>query len=323
MKIFKKFIIGTAILSSLALLTACGNKGTETKNDKTTVKIAYLPITHSVPLYVEHEDPIINQEELKDVNIELVKFGTWPELMDALNTGKVDGASVLVQLAMKAKEQGIGLKAVALGHRDGTNITVAKDINNVSDLKDKTIAIPQRFSTMNILLYQMLEDAGMSYSDVKTVELAPAEMPSALSEGRISAYIVAEPFGATSIINGKGKTLLQSKDLWENSICCAFVLRDEFIKNNAEAAQELVNGYIKAGKKAEAKDDNIQQIASKYMSVNKDVLNLSLKSTVYTDLKINEKDYEKLTSYLKTMKLLDNPPKYIDFVDNSLIDKAE
>ncbi|WP_186428614.1 ABC transporter substrate-binding protein [Clostridium sp. BSD9I1] len=323
MKIFNKFIIGTIIVSSLLGFTACGNKTAETTDGKKTVKIAYLPLTHAVPLYVEHEDPIINKEDLKNVNIELVKYGSWPELMDALSTGKVDGASVLVQFAMKAKAQGIGLKAVALGHRDGTNITVAKDINSISDLKGKTIAIPQRFSTMNILLYQMLEDEGMSYSDVKTIELAPAEMPAALSEGRISAYIVAEPFGATSVINGKGKTLIKSEDIWENSICCAFVLRDEFINNNKEAAEEVVNGYVKAGEKAEAKDENIQKIASKYMSVKKEVLDLSLKSTVYTDLKINEKDYEKLTSYLRTMKLLENPPKYSDFVDNSLINKAE
>jgi len=35
-----------------------------------------------------------------------------------LNSGKVDGASMLIELAMKAKEQGIDLKAVALGHRE-------------------------------------------------------------------------------------------------------------------------------------------------------------------------------------------------------------
>lgn len=324
MKIFNKVIIGAILFSILVSLTACGNlASTQTKDGKKTVKIAYLPITHSVPLYVEHEDPVINKEQLKNVNIELVKYGSWPELMDALNTGKVDGACVLVELAMKAKEQGIDLKAVALGHRDGNNVTVAKDINTMADLKGKTIAIPQRFSTQNILLYQMLKNAGMDYSDVKTVELAPAEMPAALSEGRVSAYVVAEPFGATSVINGKGKTLAQSQDVWKGSICCAFVLRNEFIQNNREAAQEIVNGFIKAGKEAEAKDDNVQKMASKYMSVNKNILELSLQSTAYTELKINEKEYEELTSYLTIMGLSKNPPKYSDFVDNSFIDKAE
>jgi NitT/TauT family transport system substrate-binding protein len=326
MKNFKRLVIGVLTLTFLLGFTACGKKTTETnalKDGKKVVKIAYLPITHAVPLYVEHEDEIINKEQLKNVKIELVKYGSWPELMDALNTGKVDGASVLVQLAMRAKEQGIDLKAVALGHRDGTNVTVASDINSPADLKGKTIAIPQRFSTMNILLFQMLQNAGLSYSDVKVVELPPAEMPAALSEGRVSAYLVAEPFGARSVINGKGKTLFESNALWKDSVCCAFVLRNEFIQNNKDAAQEIVNGYVKAGEKAQAKDDNIQKTALKFMSVDKKVLDLSLKSTTYTDLKINEKDYEKLSSYLKTMKLSENPPKYSEFVDNSLIDKVE
>lgn len=323
MKIFNKFIIGTVILSILVGFTGCGNKTAETKDGKKTVKIAYLPITHAVPLYVEDQDTKINKEELKNTNIELVKFGSWPELMDALNTGKVDGASVLIELGMKAKEQGIDLKVVALGHRDGNNVTVSKDISSAADLKGKTVAVPQRFSTQNILLYQMLKNAGVSYSDVKVVELAPAEMPAALSEGRIAGYIVAEPFGAKAVVSGKGKTLFQSQDLWKDSICCGLVLRNEFIKNNKESAQELVNGYVKAGKEAEAKDSNIQNIALKYMSVDKNVLDLALKSTSYINLKINEKDYEQLTSYLTTMGLSKNPPKYSDFVDNSLIDKVQ
>ncbi len=323
MKRIKKIITAVLVLSLAVGAAACGNKKETSTNEKKTVKIAYLPITHAVPLYMEKEDQVINSEQLKNVNIELVKYGSWPELMDALNTGKVDGASVLVELAMRSKEQGIDLKAVALGHRDGTNLTVAKDINSIADLKGKTIAIPQRFSTMNILLYESLKNAGLSYSDVKTVELAPAEMPAALAEGRISGYLVAEPFGAVSVINGKGKTLVQSNDIWKGSICCALVLRNDFIQNNKEAAQEVVTGFVKAGKMAEAKDDMVKTITSKYMSVDKNVLDLSLKSTSYTDLKINEEDYNKLNSYLTTMGLSKNPPKFIDFVDNSLIDKVQ
>jgi len=215
------------------------------------------------------------------------------------------------------------LKVVALGHRDGNNVTVSKDIKSAADLKGKTFAVPQRFSTQNILLYQMLKNEGLKYSDVKIVELTPAEMPAALSEGRISGYIVAEPFGAKSVIGGKGKTLFQSQDLWKDSICCGLVLRNEFIKNNKNSAQELVTGYVKAGKEAEIKDSKIQDISLKYMAVDKKILELGLKSTTYTNLKINEKDYKQLTSYLKIMGLSKNPPKYSEFVDNSLIDKAE
>ncbi|HEY8804522.1 MAG TPA: metal ABC transporter substrate-binding protein, partial [Clostridium sp.] len=63
--------------------------------------------------------------------------------------------------------------------------------------------------------------------------------------------------------------------------------------------------------------------ALKYMSVDKKVLGLALQSTSYTNLKINEKDYKQLTRYLTTMGLSKNPPKYSEFVDNSLIDKVK
>ena len=41
--------------------------------------------------------------QYENYQIELVKFNSWPDLIDALNTGS-RGASVLIQLAMKAKE---------------------------------------------------------------------------------------------------------------------------------------------------------------------------------------------------------------------------
>jgi len=77
----------------------------------------------------------------------------------------------------------------------------------------------------------MLKDAGMSFSDLKVIELPPPEMPAALAEGRISGYLVAEPFGAKSVANGTGKVLFHSHDIWEDSVCCVLVLRNEFIRN--------------------------------------------------------------------------------------------
>ena len=60
------------------------------------------------------------------------------------------------------------------------------DIKDVRDLEGENFAIPSKFSTHNILLNQMLEQNGMKYKDVNVVEMPPAEMPAALSEGRIS-----------------------------------------------------------------------------------------------------------------------------------------
>lgn len=282
-----------------------------------TVKIGYLPITHALPLFVEDELQALKSD---NVNLELVKFGSWTELVDALNTGNIDGASMLIELAMKAKTQGIDLKAVALGHRDGNAVVVSKEIDTAEDLKGKTFAIPHSLSTHNVLLHLMLKKNGMTYDDIKLIELPPPEMPAALSEGRIAGYIVAEPFGAKAVVGGVGKTLYESGDLWENAVCCGLILRNDFIEKYPEAASAFVADYIKAGELAEVKDTTIGEITSKYLKVDPAVLELSLKWISYDNLRLEEADYNQLATYMKEMGLIENPPAYSDFVDTSLVD---
>lgn len=319
-----------ALIVLLVLTVAaagCGSKkdaGPATKptadKPKQTIKIAYLPITHALPLYVEKE---LVQQDFEGVDLELIKFGSWPELLDALNTGQVDGASVLVELAMRAKEQNIDLKALALGHRDGNVVVAANNINTAADLKAKNIAIPHRLSTHNILLHKLLKNNHLTERDVKVVELPPPEMPAALAEGRISAYIVAEPFGAKSVALGKGKVLYQSGDLWPDSVCCALVLRNDLIRQHPEAVQEFVNGYAKAGAMAETRNEKVYALASQYLNADPKVLDLSLQWISYNDLKLKEKDYEALRQNLIEMGLSPNPPSYADFVDNAFIDRVK
>lgn len=312
------------ILLALAIsLTACGQGNAETgrtETGKPTIKIGYLPITHAAPLYIEDE---LGKGKFQHFQLELVKFGSWPDLMDALNTGKIDGASVLIQLAMKAKEQGIDLKAVALGHRDGNVIVTANDIQQVSDLKGKNFAIPHKFSTHNILLYQMLKQEGLQYTDVNVIELPPAEMPAALAEGRIAGYVVAEPFGAKSVVIDKGKAFLQSEELWKDSVDCALVIRGELIRDNRAAAEEFITEYAKAGERAESKDEQVKTILSSYMNVEDNVLDLSLEWIAYDHLRLDEEAYEKLRQYLIEMGLSERPPTFAEFVDNSFMDKAK
>lgn len=307
------FILAVLLLA----LTACsGDSKSDAKaeNDKKTIKIGYLPITHAGPLFLQAE------EQYKDYEIELVKFGSWPELMDALNTGRIDGASVLAQLAMKAKEQGIDLKAVALGHRDGNVLVGSPEIKEVADLKGKSFAIPNKYSSHNVLLKRMLEDAGLKYEDVKVVELPPAEMPAALSEGRIAGYVVAEPFGAISVALDKGHVLAQSNELWPESICCLLVLRGAFIEDNKALSKQLAKDYAAGGELAHEKDDHAKDVLSKYLNVKEDVLNLSLEWISYDHLNIDKDSYKVLADALVEMKLSEAPPSYEDFVDASLLD---
>ncbi len=311
----KKKILSVILAAVTAFsLASCGSKTNTADNSQggDTVKIAYLPITHALALFETAEEV----KEQTGLNVELVKYGSWPELLDAVNTGNVDGASVLIELAMKSKEQGIGIKAVALGHRDGNVVIVSNEINSAADLKGKTFAIPHRQSSHNILLNDTLAKAGLTVDDINITELAPTEMPSALASGQIDGYCVAEPFGAKAVQLGIGKVLYSSEELWENSLCCGLVLNDKFIENNRELATKFVDAYKTAGNNLTLEEE--KKLGETYLNQSDEVLDISLRWISYNDLEITEDIYNALLDKVKTYGLSDNSPSYEDFVDNTL-----
>ena len=305
----KKFIIPiAAVLASMTvLLTACGtsSEGGSDSEHVRTVKIAYLPITHALPVYE------LSQSD--NVKVELVKYGSWPELMDALNSGQVDGASVLIELAMQAQSQNIGLKAAALGHTSGNVIVVSNEIQSAANLKGKTFAIPHRSSSHNILLQEMLEQNGLTIDDVQVTELSPAEMPSALVSGQIQGYCVAEPFGSVAVTGGYGKVLYQSDELWDHSICCALVFNDKFLNENSELANQVIDAYQQAGFELSDKEEALS-VAKNFLKQPDNVLQQSLEWIDFSDLTIEESAYNDLVARMQKYHISENPPSYEAFV---------
>ena len=291
------YIIATL---TVLLLTACGKK-----NDENVVRIAYLPITHALPL--------AGLEKADGVKAELVKYGSWPELLDALNTGRVDAASVLIELAMKAKAQGIGLTAVALGHTDGNVIVVTQDVNSAKDLKGKTFAIPHRASSHHILLQEALAKDGLTIDDVNVVEMAPPEMPSALANKQIAGYCVAEPFGAAGVLTSKGKVLYRSDELWHESICCGLVVNDKAYKEKNALIDKVITLYEKQGKELSDKEVALSK-AKTLLTQGEEVLRQSLQWINYANLKIKKEAYDDLSEKVKKYGIIDNPPTFEDFV---------
>jgi NitT/TauT family transport system substrate-binding protein len=164
----------THFFAFIALTLACLGPApvvrAESSTPKPTLTIGYLPITDHLTI-IAKERKTFTQSELKPV-----KFGSWPELAEALKAGAVDGAFVLSPIAINLRQKGAPLRAVLLGHRNGSVITVRADgdIHTPADLKGRTVAIPSRFSTHNILLHRLLEKFNLDPDkDLKIIELTP------------------------------------------------------------------------------------------------------------------------------------------------------
>ncbi len=319
MKFKRLLTFALATTLSFSALTGCGTTNpdstsaadaTKTDSSKTNITLGYLPITHALAVFEAKE--LLDEQSDSNIEVTLQKFSSWTDLMDALNSGKIDGASVLVELAMGAVSNGIDLKAAALGHKDGNVVIVSDDISDVRDLKGKTFAIPSNQSSHNILLNDMLALGDLSIDDINVVQLAPSEMPSSLASGSIDGYCVAEPFGAQAVVQGYGHVLYDSTDLWQDSICCALVFNGGFLDKNKDAADEFLSTYKEAGSLL---DEGIaKEVAEKYLGQDEKTLDVSLEWIHYDDLDISLDDYEQLSEKVKEYGINDNPPSYNDFI---------
>jgi len=213
------------------------------------LKIGYLPITDHL-LMIASE-----RESFRTVDLQPVKFSSWPEVAEALKAGAIDGAFLLTPIGLTLRRKGAPVRVVLLGHRNGSVITVKNggEINRVEDLKGKTIAVPSPFSTHNILLRKVLTEKNVDPArDLRIIDMAPPEMVNALATGRIHGFIVAEPFGAQAEAQKVGKVLILSKDIWKDHICCVLNVRERVIASHPEAVQELVSGMLRTGAFIEA-----------------------------------------------------------------------
>ena len=88
----------------------------------------------------------------------------------------------------------------------------------------------------------------MPYDSIELREVPPPEHPTALLAGSIDGYIVGEPFAAQAEVDGYGRVLYHTKDIWPGFISCVLVVREELIDEDRAIVQELVDGIAKSGK---------------------------------------------------------------------------
>jgi len=181
------------------------------------------------------------------------RFTEFATVVEALKARKLDATFLLVPLAMVLRDQGVPIKIVYLGHRDGSTVIVPKDstARSLRDLRGKLFARPSRYSNQYLVLVKLMEDEGMRPDEIRFVDMAPPDMPAALAAGAVDAYFVGEPHAAKAEVSGTGRVLYHAKDIWPRFVSCAMVVREELIAERPEVVRDLVRGIASSGEWAE------------------------------------------------------------------------
>lgn len=289
-------------------------------------RVGFLPVTcHLTCPVTDFINKQLDGEGLYDP----VRFQGWPELKEAFLSGYTPATFLLAPMAIKLREEGVPIKIVYLGHRDGSAVMVHKDssIYRVQDLRGKTVAVPNRYSNQRLLVFRALRDAGMTINDIKLVEMPPPDMPAALYSKSVDAISSGEPFMGQTELDGYGRILWLTKDVWPNFISCVLAVHEDFIKNDRAAVQRLVDGIAKSGKWLDQTMDHRMQ-AAQFVSkhyYNQDprlltfVLSKPPDRVKYTNLAVRKPDFEEIVELGVLGGILKGTLKFEDYCDPSFV----
>ncbi|MFO0876854.1 MAG: ABC transporter substrate-binding protein [Gemmataceae bacterium] len=271
---------------------------------------------------------------------EPVRFNEFRSIQDALLSDNLQATFILAPLAMSLKERGAPIRIVYLGHRDGTACMVHREssIETIRDLKDKTVAIPSRFSNQYLILFKALDERGMSIETIKTVEMPPPAMPAALASRKgIDAIIAGEPIMARTQLPdekgnpGYGRVLFLTNQVWPEFISCVLAVREDAIENRREDVQLLVDGIAKSGLWLDADKDttlNHRMMAADFVSRNyynydpkllQFVLSTPRDRVKYTNLTVQRPNFEEIERYAKKAGIFQGKIGFDDYTDTTFV----
>lgn len=288
-------------------------------------RVGYLPVTCHLTCPVAHH---MSQGATSDgFTFEPVRFQGWPELKEAFLSRNLDVAFILAPMAIALREQGVPLRIVYLGHRDGTALVVGRDgpVRRVADLKGRRVAVPGRHSNQRLVLLRALKQWEMGLGDVELTELPPPDMPAALQAGAVDAIISGEPFMAQAELGGYGRVLFQAREVWPDFISCVLATREDILRDRPEDVRRLVDEIAASGRWLDDGPDHraeaAQVVAKNYYHQDPKLLHYVLSRPPdrvrYTDLGLRRADFAEIEALGHEAGLLKGTAHFDDYADPS------
>jgi len=248
---FLKLSTAVGAIGALPLLQTAGRALAAEQG--APVRIGYLPVTDAAPLLIAHGNKTYEAQGLEVEKPRL--FRSWAQIAEAFLSGQVNVVHLLMPMTIWARYGSKApAKVVAWNHMEGSSLTVLPEINRLSDLGGKTVAIPFWYSVHNVVLQYLLRGQGLEAisegnpgpKQVKLVVMSPGDMLPALGTKQIAGYTVAEPFNALAETLKVGKIWRFTGDVWKDHACRVVFMHERDLEQRPQWSQKVVSSIVQA-----------------------------------------------------------------------------
>lgn len=252
------------------------------------LRLGFIPLTDCAPLIAAETQGFFEEEGLA---VELVREASWATVRDKVAVGALDGAHMLAPMALAAAAEdpeSAVLAPLAL-NRNGSAITVSMDLfealggapidltgpppsaARLSDLIAKrrargegplTFAVVFPYSMHNYLLRYWLAQGGIDPDhDVRLVVIPPPRMVERMRAGEIDGFCVGAPWNAVAEIEGIGRILAASSQLWPGGPDKVLGVRGTLAAQRPDDLRALLRAVIRGAAWADAPENRDALVA--------------------------------------------------------------
>ncbi len=254
----KKILTILVVVLMLAAFSGCvdetpddGEVAPETEQ-MTHLRIGYQPSTHQIAEMVAMDKGWWKDDLAKFGITEVTEysFPSGPPEMQSMMAGHLDIAYVGVAPPITAIAQGLEAKIVAGVQVQGSDLVlrpeIADNYTSPADLRGLKIATFPPGSIQDGVLKKFLMDNNVSIDDVEIVPMGPGDAMTAISAKAVDGVFLPHPGPAIIELDGNGRSVASSGEMWPDHACCCLLVSDELIKNHPDMVREIVRIHIKA-----------------------------------------------------------------------------
>jgi sulfonate transport system substrate-binding protein len=220
------------------------------------------------------------EEKLRPLgySVSWTEFPSGPPLLEALNVGAIDFGVAGETPPIFAQAAGAPL---------GEAILVPKDspIKSVAELKGKKIAL-NKGSNVHYLLVKALEKAGLKYTDIQPVFLAPSDALAAFTRGSVDAWVIWDPYEAAAEASTGARVLADGTGLVANHQF--YFSSKKFLSDDAKAVDVVLEALNEADDWTKNNVEAVAEQLSPSVGLPPSVLAVSLKRESYGILPISD-----------------------------------
>lgn len=223
---------------------------TKVPGNITTLRIGYQPSTHQIAEMVAAAKGWW-AEDLKPfgvVTIQEKEFQSGPPEMQGMLAGALDIAYVGTAPPITAIAQGLDAKIVAAVNINGSDLVLRPDIaySGPKSLEGLSIGTFPPGSIQDIVMKKWLNDNGVNISKIRIHGMGPGDAVTAIEAGKVDGVFLPHPSPAQIELDGKGKSVVQSGQMWPDHACCSLLISGKLIREHPDLVDQIIKTHIKA-----------------------------------------------------------------------------